>query len=524
MSLLNIKVLSQLPKIKVDGKTLTRINSVSALRVCIETILPLQAVRIKLDGASIAQAYFSDKEKTLSTKGKYYANLWFEILDKSEQSVSLTLEVVFFGFSIPVKKINCFIADFESNPLARQSDAFIDPSLVRTDFGGQLILDQRVDLLPAVVRSSSVKSLTKEVKKILVIRADQIGDLVLTATAFLELKRIFKGAEIVALVSPSNVAMARALDLFSEIKIVDFLFKEKTNFREMSEEAKRKVSEEFKDQRFDLAIDLSPMPESRNLLGLINASYKVGFENVDSSALDLGVLLHAKDPLNALSNVSHASYPLLMVDAVRHALAPEFIHLPADRLKEDLLSEFCLMAKNYIVVHSGARNLLVRWPLEKFVEIALKIAQGGRRVVFFSDDKIEPKYYTQLKDSENIHLIEQGMTFEKFDAITSFAAAFIGNDTGPKHLAALRGVPVISIHSPRTNWGEWGQIDSGYIISRRVPCAGCAILTKEECARDLACVRDIKTSDVLAAFDTLLAQIDVAEKIAPKAVSCDAQN
>jgi ADP-heptose:LPS heptosyltransferase len=82
---------------------------------------------------------------------------------------------------------------------------------------------------------------------------------------------------------------------------------------------------------------------------------------------------------------------------------------------------------------------------------------------------------------------------------------FVGNDSGPKHLAALRGVPVVSLHMARLNWSEWGQEMSGRIISRRVPCAGCGIgLDGEDCGKDFACLRHIRPEEVFAAVEELL--------------------
>jgi hypothetical protein len=72
----------------------------------------------------------------------------------------------------------------------------------------------------------------------------------------------------------------------------------------------------------------------------------------------------------------------------------------------------------------------------------------------------------------------------------------------------LRGTPVVSIHCARIGWAEWAQEQTGFVISRRVPCAGCAIFhDDEECGKDFACVTDIGVDEVFSAVDSILASM-----------------
>ena len=74
----------------------------------------------------------------------------------------------------------------------------------------------------------------------------------------------------------------------------------------------------------------------------------------------------------------------------------------------------------------------------------------------------------------------------------------IGNDSGPKHWASLRGTRVVSIHPGRDDLREWGQVFGGVVLGRRVPCAGCGIRYDDsECGQDFACVKKITVDEVL---------------------------
>ena len=56
---------------------------------------------------------------------------------------------------------------------------------------------------------------------------------------------------------------------------------------------------------------------------------------------------------------------------------------------------------------------------------------------------------------------------------------------------------VVSVHSSRHGWDEWGQEGPGVIISRKAPCAGCNVHhDPEECAQEFACLTKITVAEV----------------------------
>ena len=102
-----------------------------------------------------------------------------------------------------------------------------------------------------------------------------------------------------------------------------------------------------------------------------------------------------------------------------------------------------------------------------------------------------------LAQADRFQLIDTRLPFDDFDALLSFCTVFAGNDSGPKHLASLRGVRVVSIHSARVNWNDWGQELGGSIISRKVPCGGCQIYYEDnECGKDAVCITKITAEEV----------------------------
>ncbi len=154
----------------------------------------------------------------------------------------------------------------------------------------------------------------------------------------------------------------------------------------------------------------------------------------------------------------------------------------------------------YALLHAGARLEFSRWP--GFSQLAERLLEATEfKVLLLTDGTLDAASLpAALRGSARFSLIDGRLSFDAFDALVSFAEVLVGNDSGPKHLAALRGTPVVSVHSARLNWSEWGQELTGSIISRRVPCAGCGIShDQDECGKDFACIRRITVDEVFGA-------------------------
>ena len=174
-------------------------------------------------------------------------------------------------------------------------------------------------------------------------------------------------------------------------------------------------------------------------------------------------------------------------------------------LTPSALETFAVEEGAFAVLHTGAQLKFSQWPY--YEELAsLILANTHLNVILMTDDQqLAGSLGPQLNDHPRFHLIEGRLPFDELDALLSYCAVFVGNDSGPKHLASLRGSPVVSIHCARNNWNEWGQENTGLIISRRVPCAGCQISTApDECGKDFACLTNITPQEVFAAAMSLV--------------------
>jgi heptosyltransferase-1 len=92
-------------------------------------------------------------------------------------------------------------------------------------------------------------------------------------------------------------------------------------------------------------------------------------------------------------------------------------------------------------------------------------------------------------------------------ALLERCTLYVGNDTGPMHLAAAAGTPTVSVFSARDFPERWRPCGEGHIVLRRdAPCSPCF---KEVCDRDLVCIKAVEESDVLAAVACQLNRQDL---------------
>jgi heptosyltransferase III len=103
---------------------------------------------------------------------------------------------------------------------------------------------------------------------------------------------------------------------------------------------------------------------------------------------------------------------------------------------------------NYAVIHPFASALNKTWPARRFVEVAQRLS--GLEPVFLAgptDDTAPFEGFRVLKNEP----------LARVKSVISGAALFIGNDSGPAHIAAAFGVPVVVIFgaSDPVTWAPW---------------------------------------------------------------------
>ena len=122
----------------------------------------------------------------------------------------------------------------------------------------------------------------------------------------------------------------------------------------------------------------------------------------------------------------------------------------ADIPRARLLARAGPATESYAVLHPFASAPEKAWPVQNFVELARRLREQGlpSHIVAGPEDNVKPFAS---------HEILKGAPLEQVKNLMAGAELFIGNDSGPAHIAAAFGVPVVVLFGPSdpVTWAPW---------------------------------------------------------------------
>jgi len=163
--------------------------------------------------------------------------------------------------------------------------------------------------------------------------------------------------------------------------------------------------------------------------------------------------------------------------------------------------------EDYLMIAPGASTPFRRWPPERYGSLAAAAKErlGLRSAVTGSPgEKAIADAVVAASDGAAVNLAGR-TTVRELAAVAAGARAFVGNDSGPIHLAASVGTPVVGILGPTTPevWGARGA--PRHLVESDYPCRPC---DQKTCVRpDDPCMQAIGVEDVMRALEEFLAEV-----------------
>ena len=138
------------------------------------------------------------------------------------------------------------------------------------------------------------------------------------------------------------------------------------------------------------------------------------------------------------------------------------------------------------------------WHNEGFAEVADRLLEKGFTVVFTGGpgDSAAVSNIFSLMRQQAVNLA--GKTdLKTLAALFARCAAVISTDTGPMHIAAATGVPVVALFGPTAPWRTGPYGEKHKVVRAGISCRPCF---KKQC-ETMECMKRIKAEQVLAAIN-----------------------
>ncbi len=342
------------------------------------------------------------------------------------------------------------------------------------------------------------------VRRLLVRGPNWIGDAVMCEPALSAVRGLFPEAEVTLLVKPTIA------ELLAHHPAVDCTLVYEDRRKHAGLAGKWALAEELRRRRFDLAILFQNAFEAALISFLAGIARRYGYATDGR-----GWLL--TDPVARGPNTVRKHQVQYYLDLLRplgvngSAAAPKlFLSEQEEREMTAKLAGRGVEAGDLVIglnpgsTYGGAK----RWLPDRFAETVQRVAADQRRTgrqahVVIVGAKGEEALALSIADRLSVPaiLLSGQTTVRELMAVTKRCDLFLTNDTGPMHIAAAFGVPVVAVFGP-TDHRTTSPIGERHAIVRQpVDCAPCLL---RECPIDHRCMTRVTVDEVYAAAGELL--------------------
>lgn len=359
------------------------------------------------------------------------------------------------------------------------------------------------EYLSSFVRIKKIDVFSKKKLKILIIKLDHLGDLLLAIPAIIKLKKKYEGSELDIIVGSWNVDFAKKLRLFNNIYVYNFHKETSTSVPEIKEDEVNELINQLGE--YDLAIDLRRQRDTRFLLSKIKANFKAGYQSHYEEI----------DRILNLSFPSELDIPYVIISHNKKSIALQMLDLvdALPKTNTEFLDEFPLLTSNTpkglkIALFPKARNATKDWPINNYISLLLALIaderiDGINIYLAQGDASLINKFAFDKKIKINVNLPYD----ELFDSIAENRIAVSNNSFGA-HISSYLGLEVIGIYGGVETVEEWSPVfGENTIITMDVQCSPCHIMDVSSCKNDFICLNKIDPIIVFKEIEKMIHKI-----------------
>jgi lipopolysaccharide heptosyltransferase II len=333
---------------------------------------------------------------------------------------------------------------------------------------------------PPPSQGEGTKEAWSAAERVLAVRLDAMGDLLMTEPAIRALKESRPGRRVALLTSPAGATAAALLPGVDRVIVYEAPWVKATSPR-ASSRPDFDLIERLRRERFDAAVvftvySQNPLPAALMLM-LAEVPLRLAHCRENPYQL-LTDWVRESEPERFVRHEVRRQLDLVAAIGCRTADERMRVSIPseaADRVRELLLWLELDDGRPWAVVHPGASAPSRRYPPESFAAACRELVAGhGVRLVFTGSEAERPLVEAvreMMGDAPSDSLAGE-LNLGEMAALLAAAPLLIANNTGPVHLAAAVGTPVADLYA-LTNPQHTPWMVPCRVLNHDAPCRWC---------------------------------------------------
>jgi len=302
-----------------------------------------------------------------------------------------------------------------------------------------------------------------QIRKILVVKLRNIGDVLLSAALFHNLKEAFPGAKISALVNKGTEEMLTGNPDLDQVIVYDRGIKKAPLLRRLGREFA--FYQRLRRERFDVVLNLTEGDRGALIALVSGARVRAGLDPLSQGLAGKRRFYTHLVPRLPEGNLHAVEKNLLFLGPLGLETTSKrvsFSFAPSDReAVERLLAAHSLCLGGYFHAHVTSRWMFKTLPQAKAAFLLDRMAQfsGLLPVLTCAPEQKELDYLVALRPLLQTPFcdLSGALTLKQLGALSAGARFFVGVDSAPMHMAAALDIPVLGLYGPSTarEWGPW---------------------------------------------------------------------
>ncbi len=344
-------------------------------------------------------------------------------------------------------------------------------------------------------------------KKILMINLAGIGDFLLSTPSLRAMREAYPQSRITLLVSSRIEELARRMNVADEILVFDLDYGGVIPWRQLWKDLG--ILWHLRRERFDLAVNMRTLVSAKSaqkirfLLRVIAPAKTAGRDTEGR-----GSFFDVRIPETDIGQKYEMEYDVETVEALGARVRDRTVALPVDGETRAFIDQMFERQEvppfqRLIGIHPGGMPSR-RWDLDRFARVISLLAQEEDTLFVLTGGSSEVALGKELRERTQAKIMDLcgQLNVMEAAAVIGKCDVFISNDTGPMHMAAALGTPLVAIFGP----GDLTRFDPRHLSERvlvlrqPVDCAPCNLVI---CDR-MDCLKKITPQDVVDAAKQLL--------------------